>query len=77
MQTTNPHHREAAAAEAAIAEFYGSVWQPKLGDRVRCPKAFGGGYQDGTVHCCEQAGTWLVDTDEGRLRLYSEELERT
>lgn len=74
--TTNPHYREAAAAEAAIAEFYGRVWTPQPGDRVRCPKAFGGGYQPGTVHSCEPQGTWLVDTDEGRLRLFTEELER-
>lgn len=75
MQTTDPHYREAAAAEAAMAETYGR-WNPQPGDRVRCPKAFGGGYQPGTVHCCEPAGTWLVDTAEGRLRLYTEELER-
>ena len=76
MMTTNPHHREAAAAEAAMAEFYGTVWRPKPGERVRVPKAFGGGYQPGTVHSCEPAGTWLVDTAEGRLRLFTEELER-
>ena len=80
--TTNPHHREAAAAEAAIAEFYGSVWKPKPGDRVRCPKAFGGGYQDGTVYGEElsqrglSTGAYLVDTAEGRLLMYLEELER-
>ena len=70
------HAREAAAAQAAMAEFYGSVWRPKPGDRVRCPRAFGGGYQDGTVFGCEPSGTWLVDTAEGRLRLFTEELER-
>lgn len=75
MQTSDPHHREAAAAEAAIAEFYGTVWKPRPGDRVRCPKAFGGGYQDGTVHGTDKDG-WLVDTDEGRLLLYLEELDR-
>jgi hypothetical protein len=74
--TTDPHYREACAAQAAMAEFYSTVWKPKPGDQVRVPKAFGGGYQPGTVHCCEQAGTWLVDTAEGRLRLYTEELER-
>ncbi|NBW18473.1 MAG: hypothetical protein EBR82_61920 [Caulobacteraceae bacterium] len=73
--TTDPHYREAAAAEAAIAEFYGSVWKPKPGDRVRCPKAFGGGYQDGTVVGPDRDG-YLVDTAEGRLLLYLEELER-
>jgi hypothetical protein len=70
------HAREAAAAQSAMAEFYGTVWRPTPGQQVRVPKAFGGGYQTGTVHCCEPAGTWLVDTAEGRLRLYTEELER-
>jgi hypothetical protein len=73
--TTNPHYREAAAASAAMAEFYGSVWTPQPGDRVRCPRAFGGGYQAGTVHGPERDG-WLVDTAEGRLLMYLEELER-
>jgi hypothetical protein len=71
----DPHANEAAAAEAAIAEFYGQVWRPKRGDRVRCPRAFGGGYQEGTVHGPED-GAYLIDTAEGRLLLYLEELER-
>jgi hypothetical protein len=80
--TTNPHHREAAAASAAMAEFYGQVWKPKAGERVRCPRAFGGGYQDGVVNGEElsqrglSTGAYLVDTAEGRLLLYLEELER-
>lgn len=73
--TTDPHYAEAAAASAAMAEFYGSVWKPKPGDRVRCPKAFGGGYQDGTVVGPDR-DRYLVDTAEGRLRMYLEELER-
>jgi hypothetical protein len=73
--TTDPHYREAAAAEAAITEFYGSVWKPKPGERVRCPKAFGGGYQEGTVYGSNRDG-WLIDTPEGRLQLFTEELER-
>ena len=73
--STDPHYREAAAAEAAIAEFYGSVWKPKPGDAVRCPKAFGGGYQDGRVFG-RQDDAYLIDTAEGRLLLYLEELER-
>jgi len=77
-----PGDAEAAAASAAMAEFYGQPWKPKPGDRVRCPKAFGGGYQPGTVYCEELSpqglatGSFLVDTAEGRLRLYLEELER-
>ena len=72
--TTDPHYREAAAAEAAMTEIYGQAWRPKPGDRVRCPKAFGGGYQAGTVHGPED-GAYLVDTAEGRLLMYLEELE--
>ena len=74
MQTSDPHYREAAAAEAAMAETYGR-WNPQPGDRVRCPKAFGGGYQPGTVVGPHKDG-WLVDTAEGRLALFTEELER-
>ena len=68
------HAREYAAAVAGMTETYGA-WTPRPGDRVRCPQAFGGGHQEGTVHCREQAGTYLVDTPEGRLRLNAEELE--
>ena len=74
MQTSDPHYREAAAAEAAMAETYGR-WNPQPGDCVRCPKAFGGGYQPGTVVGPHKDG-WLVDTAEGRLALFTEELER-
>jgi hypothetical protein len=76
------HHREAAAAEAAIADFYGTVYRPKPGDRVRCPKAFGGGYQDGVIAEQERSPSglrtdaYLVDTAEGRLLMYLEELEQ-
>jgi hypothetical protein len=68
------HYREAAAAEAAIADFYGTRYCPRPGDRVRCPKAFGGGYQPGVV-AAPQDGAYLVDTAEGRLLMYLEELE--
>jgi hypothetical protein len=70
----DPHHREAAAAEAAIADFYGTVYRPKPGDRVRCPLAFGGGYQTGVI-AGPEGDAYLVDTAEGRLLLYLEELE--
>lgn len=75
MQTTDPHHREAAAAQAAMAELYGRVWRPTPGQQVRVPKAFGGGYQAGTVYGPDEGG-YLVDTAEGRLFLYLEEIER-
>ena len=74
MSTTDPHYREAAAAVAGMTETYGG-WTPRPGDRVRCPRAFGGGYQEGTVFGQERNG-WLVDTPEGRLRLNADELER-
>jgi hypothetical protein len=67
------HAREAAAAEAAMAEFYGT-WRPAEGQRVRCPLAWGGGSQEGTVICQEGRG-WLVDTAEGRLQFFAAELE--
>lgn len=69
------HAREAAAAQAAMAEFYGTVWKPQPGDRVRVPRAFGGGYQHGTVRGPDEGG-YLVDTPEGPLLMYLEELER-
>ena len=68
------HHREAAAAEAAIADFYGTRYRPKPGDRVMCPKAFGGGYQPGVV-AAPEGDAYFVDTAEGRLLMYLEELE--
>lgn len=69
------HAREAAAAEAAMAEFYGKVWRPSAGERVRCPLAWGGGSQEGTV-IGPDGDQWLVQTDEGRLVFFTDELER-
>lgn len=74
MQMTDPHAREYAAAVAGMTETYGTPYTPRPGDRVRCPLAFGGGYQDGTVYGPDRDG-WLIDTDEGRLLLYADELE--
>ena len=70
----DPHYREAAAAEAAIADFYGTVWRPQPGDRVQCPRAFGDGDQPGVIAAIE-GDAYLVDTAEGRLLIYLEELE--
>jgi streptogramin lyase len=69
------HAREAAAAQAAMAEFYGTVWKPAAGTVVRCPLAWGGGSQEGTV-IGPDGDRWLVQTDEGRLVFFLEELER-
>jgi len=68
------HAREAAAAEAAMAEFYGT-WRPAEGQRVRCPLAWGGGSQEGTV-IGPDGDRWLVQTDEGRLVFFLDEIER-
>lgn len=40
MYTTDPHHREADAAIAGMAEIYGSSWKPKPGDIVIVPEPF-------------------------------------
>jgi hypothetical protein len=83
MQTSDPHYREAAGAIAGMTETYGPRWVPRPGDRVRCPRAFGGGYQDGTVYGLDgnvnrvgHRDIYLVDTPEGRLALFTDELER-
>jgi len=68
---TMPGDAEASGAIAAMADTYG--WRPTAGDAVRVPRAFGGGYQDGTVAAADRGG-WLVDTPEGRLLMYREEL---
>jgi hypothetical protein len=68
---TMPGDAEAAGAIAALADLHG--WSPRPGDAVRVPRAFGGGYQDGTVATADRGG-WLVDTPEGRLLMYREEL---
>ena len=83
MQTSDPHYREAAGAIAGMLEAYGPRWVPRPGDRVRCPRAFGGGYQEGTVYGLDgnvnrvgHRDIYLVDTPEGRLALFTDELER-
>ena len=73
--STDPHYREAAAAEAAIAEFYGSVWKPKVGDRVRGQLPFLGTYGEGVVIDTNPAYVTVQMGDE-RLAYYPEELER-
>jgi hypothetical protein len=75
MTSNNPHYREAAAAEAAIAEFYGTVWKPKVGDRVRGELPFLGTYGEGVVVDTNPAYVTVQMGDE-RLAYYPEELER-
>jgi hypothetical protein len=69
------HYREAAAAEAAIAEFYGSVWKPKVGDRVRVELPFVGKYGTGIVVEVNPARV-VVDVDGEWLWYYEHEIER-
>jgi hypothetical protein len=73
--STDPHYQEAAAAEAAIAEFYGTVWKPKVGDRVRGELPFLGTYGEGVVIDTNPAYVTVQMGDE-RLAYYPEELER-
>jgi hypothetical protein len=68
---TMPGDAEAAGAIAALADLHG--WSPAPGAAVRVPRAFGGGYQDGVVATADRGG-YLVDTPEGRLLMYREEL---
>lgn len=68
---TMPGDAEAAGAIAALADLHG--WSPRPGDAVRVPRAFGGGYQDGVIATTDLGG-YLVDTPEGRLLMYREEL---
>ena len=73
--TTNPHYAEAAAAEAAMAEFYGQVWKPKPGDRVRGELPFLGTHGEGVV--VDVNGAYcLVEINGETLAYYPEELER-
>jgi hypothetical protein len=69
------HAREAAAAEAAIAQFYGTVWHPRPGDRVRVELPFVGEYGIGTVTELNSARV-VVDVDGESLWYYEHELER-
>jgi hypothetical protein len=73
--STDPHYREAAAAEAAIAEFYSTVWKPKVGDRVRGELPFLGTYGEGVVTEVN-AAYCLVQIGDDLLSYYPEELER-
>lgn len=77
--TTHPGDAEANAAISYLHEQTPSGWPFAPGMKVRCPRAFGGGYQTGTIVCRELdrriGTTYLVDTPEGRLRLLPDELE--
>lgn len=77
MTNTMPGDAEAAAAVTHIHEQTPSGF--RQGQYVRVPKAFGSGYQLGTI-CARETdkhlGTvWRVDTPEGRLVLLPAEIE--
>ena len=77
MYTTDPHLREAAAAEAAMAEFYGKVWKPKPGDIVIVPEPFSLKPVKATVEHAH-GHVVLVLTEKGEQIEYDrEEVERT
>lgn len=72
-------HNEYLAAIAALPEQTISRQQLGPGVAVRVPKAFGAGYQLGTIAAQDRDKhlglIWLVDTPEGRLRLMPDEIE--
>lgn len=70
------HAREAAAAEAAIADFYGKRWTPRPGDRVRCELPFKGTFGVATVIEVNPAYV-TVEIDNEHLTYYEHELEFT
>lgn len=70
------HAREAAAAEAAIAQFYGKRWTPRLGDIVRCERPFRGDFANGVVADVNPAYV-TVEIDGEHLAYYEHELEFT
>lgn len=77
---TDPHENEYLAAVAAMPEHTVSRDTTiRLGRTVRVPKAFGGGYQTGTIASRTDdrhlGVVWLVDTPEGRLKLLPDEIE--
>lgn len=78
--STDAHDNEYLAAIAGLPD---QTISPDLtlsiGRRVRVPKAFGCGHQEGTLACRERDKhlglLWLVDTPEGRLRMLPDEIE--
>lgn len=73
------HHNEYLAAIAALPDQTPSPRTFAPGQTVRVPRAFGCGHQVGTVFSSEtdrHLGTiYLIDTQEGRLRMLPDELD--
>lgn len=70
------HAREAAAAQSAMAEFYGTVWRPRVGDVVRGELPFLGRDGEGVVLDIN-AAYCLVRMEGEHLAFYPHELEFT
>ena len=76
----DPHHAEYLAAIAGLPDqTISRDTTIRLGRRVRVPRAFGCGHQEGTIACQDRDRhlglLWLVDTPEGRLRMLPDEIE--
>lgn len=72
MHTTDPHHREAAAAIAGMTETYG--YKPAEGDCVIAEPPYIGGRRAGIVRHVN-AAYCLVEMDGETLAYYPHELE--
>ena len=80
MHGCDAHNAEYLAAIAGMPHHTVSPDRTiRLGRRVRVPKAFGCGHQEGTIACQDRDRhlglLWLVDTPEGRLRMLPDEIE--
>ena len=72
MQTTDPHHQEAAGAIAGMTDTYG--YRPKPGDRVRCELPFKDTHGIGIVLEVNPAFV-TVDIEGETLWYYPHDLE--
>lgn len=80
MNSCDPHHNEYLAAIAALPDqTISRDTTLRVGRQVRVPRAFGNGYQYGTIAQSDRdrhlGVVWLVDTPEGRLKLLPDEIE--
>ena len=72
MQTSDPHHREAAGAIAGMTETYG--YSPSPGDRVRAELPFKDTHGIGTVVSVTPAVV-VVDIEGETLWYYPHDLQ--
>ena len=75
----DPHAREYLAAASALHEQTVSPRGFRPGQRVLVPRAFGSGYQEGTVYSTTDerrlGRCYLVDTEQGRLLILPDEMQ--